>query len=111
MKASPGPMRWSAGRQNPMTSTSSSVSRTTSFSRSPSRVRGLCSPGVSTRTSCDAGVVTIPRIVCRVVCGFEEVMATFCPTRALVSVDFPALGRPTRQAKPAAYPLVDSRTS
>ena len=42
-----------------------------------------------------------PRIVCRVVCGFELVMATFCPTSALVSVDLPALGRPTRQANPA----------
>ena len=35
-----------------MTSTSSSVSRTRSLSRWPSSVRGLCSPGVSTRTSC-----------------------------------------------------------
>src|SRR6478735_366608 len=30
-------------------------------------------------------------------------MATFWPTRALVSVDLPALGRPTRQANPARY--------
>ena len=34
-----------------MTSTSSSVSRTRSLSRWPSSVRGLCSPGVSTRIS------------------------------------------------------------
>ena len=46
-------------------------------------------------------LVVMPRIVCRVVSGFDEVMATFCPTRALVSVDLPALGRPTRQANPA----------
>ena len=84
-----------------MTSTSSSVSRTRSLSRWPSSVRGLCSPGVSTRISCAVGVVAMPRIVCRVVCGFELVIATFCPTRALVSVDLPALGRPTRQANPA----------
>ena len=38
--------------------------------------------------------------VCRVVCGLLEVIATFSPTSALVSVDLPALGRPTKQAKP-----------
>ena len=43
-------------------------------------------------------------MVCRVVCGLAEVMATFLPTRALVSVDFPALGRPTRTENPAWYP-------
>src|SRR3712207_6899326 len=30
-------------------------------------------------------------------------MPTFSPTRALVSVVLPALGRPTRQAKPLRY--------
>ena len=30
-----------------------------------------------------------------------EVMAIFVPTSALVSVDLPALGRPTKQANPA----------
>jgi hypothetical protein len=28
------------------------------------------------------------------------VIATFCPTSAFSSVDFPALGRPTTQANP-----------
>src|SRR5699024_12190742 len=42
-------------------------------------------------------------MVWRVVWGLLEVMATLSPTRALVSVDFPALGRPTRQANPARY--------
>jgi hypothetical protein len=37
----------------------------------------------------------------RVVCGFDEVMATFSPTRALVSVDLPTLGRPTNETNPA----------
>ena len=32
---------------------------------------------------------------------FDEVMATFCPTRALVSVDLPTLGRPTNETNPA----------
>lgn len=42
----------------------------------------------------------MPRIACRVVCGLLEVIATFEPTRAFVSVDLPALGRPTKQANP-----------
>ena len=78
MKRSPGPTFWSAGRQKPITSTSSSVSRTRSLSRCPSSVRGRCSPGVSTRTSCASGWCTMPRMVCRVVCGLLEVIATFC---------------------------------
>ena len=32
-----------------------------------------------------------------------EVMAIFDPTIALVKVDFPAFGRPTKQANPARY--------
>ena len=100
MKRSPGPIFWSAGRQNPMTSTSAHVVRTTSLSRSPSSVRGLCRPGVSTSTSCASGRCTIPRTECRVVCGRLEVIATFVPTSALVRVDLPAFGRPTKHAKP-----------
>ena len=42
----------------------------------------------------------MPRMTVRVVCGRDEVIATFVPTMALVSVDLPALGRPTKQAKP-----------
>ena len=84
-----------------MTSTSSRVSRTRSLSRCPSSVRGLCSPGVSTRISWLFGPVTMPRMVCRVVCGLLDVMATLLPTSALVSVDLPAFGRPMRHAKPA----------
>ncbi len=42
----------------------------------------------------------MPRTVCLVVCGRLEVMATFVPTNALVSVDLPVLGRPTKQTKP-----------
>ena len=79
MNRSPGPIRWSAGRQKPMTSTSSSVSRTRSLSRWPSSVRGWCSPGVSTRISWRVGPVTMPRMVCRVVCGLLDVIATLLP--------------------------------
>lgn len=77
MNLSPGPSFWSAGRQKPMTSTSAQVVRTTSFSRSPSRVRGLWRPGVSTRISWASSRCTMPRTVCRVVWGRLEVIATF----------------------------------
>ena len=36
----------------------------------------------------------------RVVCGLLEVIATFSPTTALISVDLPALGRPTIDTNP-----------
>src|SRR3712207_9079232 len=42
-------------------------------------------------------------MACRVVCGRLLTMPTFSPTSALVSVVLPALGRPTRQAKPLRY--------
>src|SRR5690625_7177025 len=42
----------------------------------------------------------MPRIARRVDCGLVEVIATFTPTRALVSVDLPTLGPPTRATKP-----------
>ena len=54
--------------------------------------------------NCASGRCTMPRIVCLVVCGLLEVIATFVPTRALVRVDFPALGRPTKQANPERKP-------
>src|SRR3712207_540667 len=87
-----------------MTSTSVQVPRTRSFSRSPSRVRGLCKPGVSISTSWASSRCTIPRIACRVVCGLDDAMAILLPTRAFVRVDLPALGRPTKQAKPERKP-------
>ena len=69
----------------------------------PSRVRGLCAaPECRRGSACHAGVVTMPRTVCRVVCGFDDVIATFAH-QGVGQVDFPALGRPTRAAKPARY--------
>src|SRR5829696_2583908 len=100
MNASPVPTGWSAGMQKTITSTSESVSRTTSLRRLPSRLFGLCRPGVSTRTIWPPGRCTTPRMACRVVCGRLLTMPTFSPTSALVSVVFPAFGRPTRAAKP-----------
>src|SRR6478609_7922625 len=104
MKRSPGPIFSLAGRQKPMASTSARVSATRSLRRLPRRVRGRCSPGVSTRISCASSRCTMPRMVCRVVCGLAEVMATFFPTNALVRVDLPALGLPTRTENPARKP-------
>src|SRR5690348_15880107 len=42
----------------------------------------------------------MPRTACLVVCGLSLVMSILLPTSALVSVDLPALGRPTKQQKP-----------
>src|ERR1700756_5997871 len=42
----------------------------------------------------------MPRITRLVVCGRLLVIATLAPTRALVRVDLPTFGRPTRHAKP-----------
>ena len=44
----------------------------------------------------------MPRTTRRVVCGLLEVMTTFSPTSALVRVDLPAFGRPTKATKPGA---------
>ena len=51
-------------------------------------------------TNWASGRCTMPRTACRVVCGLEEAMTIFLPTSALVRVDLPAFGLPTRQAKP-----------
>ncbi len=48
---------------------------------------------------------TIPLITRRVVCGRLLVIATLVPTSAFISVDLPTLGRPAKQAKPAANRL------
>ncbi len=104
MNSSPRPTGWSAGTQKPITSTSAHVSRTTSLSRLPSSVRGLCRPGVSITISWASGRCRMPRMAWRVVCGRLEVIATFCPISAFVSVDLPAFGRPTKQAKPDRNP-------
>src|SRR5579885_1187919 len=53
----------------------------------------------------------MPRTACRVVCGRSLMMATFVPTSAFVSVDFPAFGRPTKHANPARYPSVTAPLS
>ena len=102
MKVSPGPIRWSAGQAE--ADDVDLEQRLADEVVEPLRRAGCAAcavPGCRRGSAAPSGVVTTPRIVCRVVCGFELVIATFWPTRALVSVDLPALGRPTRQANPA----------
>src|SRR5579862_509546 len=69
--------------------------------RSVSASSGRCTPGRSTSTSCQSGPVATPRIARLVVCGRLEVIATFVPTIAFVSVDLPTFGRPATATKPA----------
>jgi hypothetical protein len=45
-------------------------------------------------------VVRIARIALRVVFGCCEVMVTFLPTKALISVDFPEFGLPMMATNP-----------
>src|SRR5215207_2234292 len=103
MNRSPGPIASFAGTQNAITSTLPSVVCTRLLRRSPRRVRGRCSPGVSTTMSWPCWRWTMPRMARRVVCGFELVIATFSPTRAFMSVDLPTFGRPTNETNPARY--------
>src|SRR5262249_12098174 len=82
-------------------STPATLSRTARFMRALSA--DLCSvwkPGVSTKMNCAVAVVRIPRMRCRVVCGRLEVMLIRAPTRPLISVDLPTLGRPTTATSP-----------
>ena len=67
---------------------------------SPSRVRGLCRPGVSRKTICQSGLLATPMMRLRVVCGLLLTMATFSPTIAFIIVDLPTFGRPTIAANP-----------
>src|SRR5690606_34318269 len=72
----------------------------------PSSVRGLWMPGVSTITSCPSGRFRMPRMARLVVCGLSLVMAIFSPTSALVSVDLPTFGRPTNVTNPLRVSVI-----
>ena len=76
------------------------LSSAVALTRSPSAVTGLCSPGVSTKTSCTSGRVSTPRTRVRVVCGLSDTMLTFWPHIALTNVDLPTFGRPTSVTNP-----------
>ena len=98
-----GPIGSSAG-MHPITSTSRiGVAHKIIEALTEQHLRGRCRPAVSTM-SWASSRLTMPRIVCRVVCGRFDVMAIFSPTSALVSVDLPVLGLPTKQMKPSGTP-------
>ena len=65
-----------------------------------SRRLGAKIPGVSTKISCDAPSIAMPRTSMRVVCTLCETIETLEPTSALMSVDLPALGAPISATKP-----------
>src|SRR5262249_43350102 len=65
-----------------------------------SRRRGAKMPGVSTKISCAAPAIAMPRIRARVVCTFGVTIETLLPTSALRSVDLPAFGVPISAMKP-----------
>src|SRR5580693_3324602 len=65
-----------------------------------SRRRGEKIPGVSTKMSCAAPSMAMPRTRVRVVCTFGVTMEILAPTSALASVDLPTLGAPISATKP-----------
>src|SRR5688572_25150320 len=58
-------------------------------------------PGVSTSSSWPVANVAMPSRRWRVVCAFGDTMLTLAPTRRLIRVDLPVLGRPTTATVPA----------
>jgi hypothetical protein len=78
-----------------MTSTSAKLDVTLRFiSRFSAFLCVIWKPGVSTKMNWASSVVRMPWMRWRVVCAFFEVMLILAPTRRLVSVDLPTLGRP-----------------
>src|SRR5580700_1253904 len=65
-----------------------------------SRRRGEKIPGVSTKISCAAPSMAMPRTNVRVVCTFGVTMEILAPTSALAKVDLPTLGAPISATKP-----------
>src|SRR5882672_5355786 len=82
-------------------STSSTARRAVFSMKSPSMPAAGRSPGVSTKTTCAPARFLMPVIRFRVVCGRGDTIESFSPTRRFKSVDFPALGRPMSDTKPA----------
>ena len=94
ISASPLP-QLPASTTSRITSTSAKLEVTLRFiSRFSAFLCVIWKPGVSTKMYCASAVVKMPWMRWRVVCAFFEVMLTLAPTRRLVSVDLPTLGRP-----------------
>ena len=101
MNFSPGPRSSAASTTKSTRSAEASASVASRTMAAFIRYSGLWIPGVSTRAISAPGRRATPRMRLRVVCGLSETIATFSPTRALTSVDLPALGRPTTATEPA----------
>ena len=74
-----------------------------------SRRRGRNRPGVSTKTSCAAPSMAMPRIRIRVVCTLWVTIETLAPTIRFKSVDLPAFGSPISATMPQRVPLTIRR--
>ena len=100
---SPGPIGDVASTTKQTMSISDNVDTAFVFNRSPSVVRGLWMPGVSTNTSCASDRWRTPRILCRVVWGLLDVIAIFSPQILFTRDDFPTLGLPNTVMKADLY--------
>src|SRR5215211_1847449 len=100
MKRSPAPTCCSPFTRNSAASASPSARSTCCCIRSVSTSRGRCTPGRSTRTSCQSSPDATPRISRRVVWGLSDTIATLPPTIRFTSVDLPTFGRPAMATKP-----------
>ena len=107
---------WSATKRSPpptpalpsttrtTTSTPSTASRAVRLSRWPNSVRGLCNPGVSTKTSLALVAAQHCSTAFLVVCGLSETIETFRPTIVLTRLDLPTLALPTMATMPERKP-------
>ena len=105
-KRSPLPNGIVASINKHATSTSPIDAVAAALVRSPSKVRGFNTPGVSTKTTWASAKssgdckVSTPRTWVRVVCTLSDTIDTLVPQIRLTRVDFPTLGRPTIEQNP-----------
>ena len=91
---SPFPIKSDGSTSHSITSASLSVAREHPSIYSPSLFFALFMPGVSRKTICPLSSVNTVWMRFRVVWGLLEVIATFWPMIAFISVDLPTFGRP-----------------
>ena len=99
--SSPGMLLMSTSHNT--TSASAIVRAATCTIYSPSRWSGRWMPGVSRKRIWTFSAVKMPRSASRVVCGLGLVIAIFCPSTRLKSVDLPTLGRPITATNPLRW--------
>src|SRR4051794_31976011 len=91
--------RWTSIKKQTTSASAAPPQAVVTMARS-SRRRGRKMPGVSTKISCDAPAMAMPRTMPRVVCTLWVTIDSFVPTSAFSSVDLPAFGAPIRATKP-----------